>query len=140
VAFDGRVGELIRLDQSRVYADVLEGVPNRTINQGIVQQAVAVAKRLHHLNATVIEPTERRLDRGGLAADEPTNEFTPFALPAVQCIGTFRAHGHARDPDATYSDLCVVWYQEAMALPIDPTIRDAMSSLSWADLATDGFT
>ena len=126
---------IVALDQRRVYADVLEGVPTRHINQQIIEDELAQARRRHHLEPVLIEPPERRLKPTG-----PEDEGTPYALPAVVCSARLRSQSPAKDPAADGCELCVVWFQPELALPIDESVRAQIQRLDWAELASDRFT
>ena len=119
----------IGLSQTAIYADVLEGVPNREINDRIVAQALEVGQRLYWLAPALIPPIQHSLGGNPLKA----------ALPPVRCIGRFRSLQPAHDPNAERSEACIVWFQAEFAFPIEPEIVQAIQTLKWAEIARDDF-
>ena len=119
----------LALSQVAVYADVLEGVPNREINARIIERAVETATRLHGLEPALITPPQRVVGQ----------RASQVVLPRVRCIGRFRSDEPARDPNAERSEACVVWFQERFAFPVDPDAEAAMRELDWVAIAKDDF-
>ncbi|MCB9615038.1 MAG: hypothetical protein H6721_11920 [Sandaracinus sp.] len=120
--------EPLALLQFAVYADVLEGVPNRAVNDGIVADALALAKRTHGLEPVLIPPRER-----------PLGSPSSVALPSICCVGRFRSAKPARDPNAERSEACLVWFQDRFAFPVDAQVAAEIASLVWSDIASDDF-
>lgn len=124
-----RTVEPLSLSQDAVYADVLEGVPNRDINARILESAVETAKRMHGGAPVLITPTQRPL------GPNPAQ----VSLPRLRCIARFRSPDAARDPAAERSEACLVWFQEDFAFPIAPEVAQAMLELDWTEIAADDF-
>jgi hypothetical protein len=83
----------------------------------------------------LIEPAER---------DVPIPEATrgryrhPHReLPAVVCLAAFESFTPARDHREVYSYLKVVWFQDDLALPVDPQVEEQLRALDWNGLAID---
>ncbi len=133
-SLDLRVGSRsvhpLNLSQAAVYADVLEGVPNREINARIVENAVETAKRMHgRLTPRLITPTQRR------CGSKPEQ----YTLPPVRCIVRFRSFDPAHDMTAERSEACLVWFQEKFAFPVASEVLEAMRKLDWTEFAKDDF-
>lgn len=119
--------------QWRTYRGVLEGVPNRSINESYIRSAQADAARYcDHAPVYLIEPVQQILRED---AEHPEN--TKMSLPEVTCIAKLNSYEPAKDPDMDGSVLTVVWYQETMAMPIDDAILDHMAQINWSELARD---
>lgn len=119
--------------QWHTYRGVLEGVPNRSINESYIRSALSDAARYGgHAPVYLIEPVQRILRKD---AERPEN--TKMSLPEVTCIAKLNSYMPAKDPDMDGSVLTVVWYQETMAMPIDDAILDKMRQIDWPELARD---
>ena len=121
--------EPLALLQFAVYADVLEGVPDRAINDGIIADALALAKRTHGLDPVLITPRERPL------GSRPSR----VSLPSICCVGRFRSPQPARDPSAERSEVCLVWFQDQFAFPINAEVAAESATLVGSEIATDDF-
>lgn len=121
--------EPLALQQFRVYADVLEGVPDRAINDDIIADALALAARTHGLDPVLIPPRQRQLG----------SRASHVSLPSICCIGRFRSAKPARDPNAERSEACLVWFQDQFAFPVDAEVVAEIATLVWSDIASDDF-
>ncbi len=121
---DGRIIRLRELDQKRVYEGMLDGVPTRGQNAklvaGIVEGASADGR-----SVVLVPPVETPIvDIGGDGPDEAC------LLPRTAVCARFES------PDPVsgagdYSELTVVWFQEAWALPVDGDVVDRLRRLDW---------
>lgn len=119
--------------QWRTYKGVLEGVPNRSINNRYIESALKNAIRYcGHVPVYLIEPTQT-IHR----EDTEHPEYTVMSLPEVTCIAKLSSYEPAKDPDMVGSELIVVWYQDTMAMPIDEAILEQMKRINWSELAQD---
>lgn len=119
--------------QWRTYRGVLEGVPNRWINQSYMESAVQDATMYcGNVPVYLIEPKQKVLRE-----DIRNPENTKMALPEVTCIALLCCNEPAKDPDMVGSKLAVVWYQDTMAMPIEEAILDQMKLIKWSELAKD---
>src|SRR5262245_13604892 len=114
------------LRQRAIYAGLLEGLPTREGNRGIVERAVA-AERDKGKAVLLVPPRETPIRRG---TPYPFGE--PAALPAILCVADF----HSVEPahEGTF-DLTVVWFQDDYALPIDPDVSAHIRGLDWTAVA-----
>lgn len=131
--FATREVTLESLRQHKVYAGLLEGLPTDAQNRRHIAAVMADAKRIADGGAAhLIEPVQTPI------AYEGRYPFgAPMALPEVAVIAALRSYSSARDPDADYSTLVVVWFQDHFALPVAPEIEAKLRELSWEALASD---
>lgn len=134
----------IRLDvlfQYRTYSGLLEGLPTRELNKRLVGRALKYAGEKLWFGGTpyLIRPVETAM---GLPKEDwfmPEEEHEPARIPPVVCLASFDAMARARDPDADFSSLKVVWFQNEFALPIDPGVLQEIRALDWRAHAEDGY-
>ena len=126
--------QLIALNQSLVYAGLLEGVPHEKMNQWFIEGAVRDAKTgFGEAEPFLIRPKQMPLDIG--------REYSfgkPATIPGVRCIAYFRCtfptpRGRAGD----FSSMTIVWFQDQFAMPIDPEVLDQIRTVDWPGLATN---
>jgi hypothetical protein len=124
------------LEQSYIYAFVLEGVPTRSINDGMVERAVEAARRRDRVEPFLIDPAQRRL---GPNAGAVGSRDERVALPAVCCVARLSSIRPARDPAMNRSKLTVLWYQDDYAFPLSAHAAQAIRAIDWETLAHDEF-
>jgi GTP pyrophosphokinase len=117
----------------------LDGAPTREMNERLVRDLVE-RYSAGTTGIVVIEPHIEviRSDWRGPEAEGPTR------LPSVFVQSTFTS-GTSVGPDAADSwegsYLKILWFQDGWALPIDPTIENAIIALDWSSLAVpDGIS
>lgn len=126
--------ELISLNQSLVYAGLLEGVPHEEMNNRLIDGAVRDARKAFgDSEPFLIRPDQTPLDIG---RDYPFGK--PETIPSVQCIGYFYCFfptpaGQSGD----YSSMTMVWFQNNFAMPIDADVLDKITATDWPKLATN---
>ena len=147
---DGRDITLLRLYQRYTYEGHLAGLRTDERNNMLLEEAVAHARARPWLSAgatvTLIRPKIRREETKlapkftrqwermtGSTVSPPL--YVPH-LPAVICFGCFSSDVLKARPHEFGSRLCIIWFQEAFALPIDPTVERKMRELDWEGLAT----
>lgn len=115
---------LSSLEQSPTYSGMLEGYPNRELNQQLV---AATQKRLEKRSGWkpyVVEPDEREMpERSADGKDLPWVE-----LPRIKCIAWFRSRGLGEFG----SRLAIVWFQDDFAFPIDPIVETKIRTMVWS--------
>jgi len=119
--------------QWRTYKGVLEGVPNRSINNWYIECALKDAARYcGNTPVYLIEPKQK------IHRENTTRpEYTVMSLPEVTCIAQLSSYKPVKNPEMVGSELVVVWYQDTMAMPIDEAILDQMKAINWSELAVD---
>lgn len=142
----GREIILDQLTQSRTYAGLLEGTPNRASNELSIEWALERAQKGNEsLGQPYLVEPERRdylrepgdmqpiLDR---QHDRPAElQRIPEWLPGIECVGMFRSVQPARDKSQDASSLTVVWYQNDFGL--DPYAMERLRAIDWEEHATD---
>jgi uncharacterized protein (TIGR02996 family) len=58
-------------------------------------------------------------------------------IPRMACLGRFSSLRPARDPTALKSEMVILWFQDDMALPIDPVARQQILAIDWERHAAD---
>ncbi len=124
VLASGREVQLVELRQELVYHGLLEGLPTREMNQGIIDQLRDDAReRAGGHVPYVIEPVQTPIDYPGRY---PFGD--PAMLPVIACVGDFESHGR----DVMYlTRLTVIWFQDDYAFPLGDAARAAIVALDW---------
>jgi hypothetical protein len=142
----GREIVLDKLTQSRTYAGLLEGDPNRKSNNLSIRWLVEqVARDNPDIGEPyLIEPLRRDyfLDPGDMQADidrqldRPDElKHIPEWLPPIVCVGEFHSLQPARDNTKDASSLIIVWYQSDFGLDSDAI--ENLRLVDWDTHATD---
>ena len=130
---------LTALDQCTTYAGLIEGNPGKSMNDGIVEQAISEAQR-HCVDGAkpyLLAPARRDFLRepGDMAIVPVVLEPIEW-LPLVLCVGFFSGPS-VRNPNAYKSVLTLVWFQDEYAMPIDARILERIAFLNWDAVAMD---
>lgn len=144
---DGRKVSLSTLMQTFTYNGLLEGVPQKFINDRQISWQLEEAKKMQGSKgeAFLIEPL--RTDYLNVPGDlddfkerhKNSRMFgNPECLPSVTCAGVFVSLSPTKNhPNLDGSSLTILWYQERFAMPIDPGIVESIQQIDWDSLATD---
>ncbi len=115
------------LHQWVVYNGLLEGLPTREMNAGMIEHARSEARTRTGHESFLIEPAQTQIQDVG---DYPFGE--PAALPAIGCVADFVSFG-----GNYYTSLTVIWFQDDYAFPISPEAERALVALDWENLAKE---
>jgi hypothetical protein len=125
------------------------GLPDDERNSNLCQEAVAHARARTWLTAgapIILIPPKIRRERPQLTPRfirqwERMTRSTlsppisvPY-LPAILCIGAFSSDVLKARPNELASHLCIVWFQQTFALPIDPAVTTEIRQVAWEDVA-----
>lgn len=137
----GATIQLHVLFEHYTYAGLMDGLPTRRLNKTLVESALISAREKLWLDAEpyLIPPLEASLGLPEADWVVPLEEFEPVRLPEVTCLATFESTTPARDPKADMSSLTIVWFQEELALPIDPGVVERIRAIDWRSHAKDGY-
>jgi hypothetical protein len=128
----GRTIRLVGLDQHWTYGGLLAGHPSREMNRHIMRQLVAGHTRPAGCGVPVLlEPLETPVEKVPFDPDWST----AADLPAITCIARFMSDVRPDDADSIASTLCVIWFQDEFAFPVDPHIRVEFAALDWESRA-----
>ena len=127
---DGHELELMEIDQWLVYEGLFNQDLTVQLNQQLVAAAVEGAGGRHRPVALVGIDGER--SESGFP--ETSGEAEP--LPKIGVRARFISQRVAR-VEGEFSELTIVWFQEAWALPITPAVVEAIARLDWDGLARD---
>jgi uncharacterized protein (TIGR02996 family) len=95
-------------------------IPEEGRAQAAVDSAVGRARQLAGREPYLIPPEPR-----------PRRLPADLAIPRMVCVGRLSSYHHARDPQQFGSELTVLWFQDDMALPIDPVVREQIRAIDW---------
>lgn len=121
-----------RLFQRKTYYGLLEGIPNSEINKSMVENCKEEARRYFGISKVLlISPGEK------IRILSPGREMAE--LPTVVCMAELSHYKPMKDLSLECSRLCLIWYQEDYAFPVDPEILAAIANLSWKECSEDGY-
>jgi hypothetical protein len=134
----GRSVSLTRVYQYKTYLGFLGGLPHKDLNDNIINEAVALAKKDGFLgsNPYLIPPERRDFRRKPGDVSHWEGPVPPEWLPRVACITNFESDP-ARDSTKDFSSLTVVWFQDEFCFPIDKAILSQLREIKWEELADD---
>src|SRR5579859_1399438 len=113
----------------RTYLGLIEGVPNDSINERMINDLKMMCGRAFCVDRCVVlapRMTPRQLK------DRPW-----MALPSSALGGLFRSVRPVRDRNKTYSMLAILWFQEHFEPLLSPESLASMQQVHWARLAQD---
>ena len=119
---------LTRLRQRRIYINVIEGVPCRSVNDrwlANLRQPTAGSTLPRYL----VPPIQTRRWQQG---DPDKGWF----LPDKECTAIFRGPSLRADDDYI-TELAVVFFQEQWAMPIDAEVLAHLRGIDWFKLAEE---
>ena len=127
--------------QHLTYLGLLEGLPNKRINDSIMSEIHNIADDKIWTNTPpyIIEPklTSIDLPRDRMEYYKSKGpDYEPIALPKIICMGHFSSG--AITEEYMFSSLTVVWFQKDWMMPIDGNILTQIKSLNWDELAVQG--
>lgn len=106
------------IKQWHTYGGLLEGIPTDKMNTQIIERTKIEAKEFSRMEEIyLIEPKQEPIDYDG---NYPFGN--PAALPGVTCVAELWHNDVFRDTDKMFSSLCIIWFQEDYAFPIDEEI------------------
>ncbi|GLW55911.1 hypothetical protein [Kitasatospora phosalacinea] len=128
-------GRSIRLDEVRMsttYGGMLEGYPNRRINDWSVEHLRGAAARQYpSIPVHLVEPVREQPEDGHQGRMGPEER-----LPPVRCVGLFSSYPISRGA-ADFSQLVVAWYQPGPELSGLAEGVPGLAGLPWEELAQD---
>ena len=110
---DGFAVQIDQLDQTLVYAGLLEGVPTVENNEAIIDAMRKAACERDSAEPLLVQPEMRMIE---LRRPYPFGE--PASIPPVGCVARLRS----RIDGETVGLLTVIWFQDEYALPIAPAV------------------
>jgi hypothetical protein len=124
--FQGKtVAKIVELHQCMVHEGWGAGVPRPEWNEGRVRRAIDAARTLGHGEPHLVSP---------VMAMFPGRPDRP-QLPSIVCTARLVSMMPVKGFDQ--STLVVVWFQNELALPIDPAVVAHLGALRWEDHAIE---
>jgi len=143
---------LARIEQWRSYAGVLAGMPNRAMNDRVIEGVRSRALQ-HCLEGAApylvpprLSPVERKpasaeyLRLTGMTAEQSAardQQMHYEQLPAVVCVAVFDSGELAKPGSEPMSSLTLIWFQDEFALPVDAGVLAHIQALDWETLAVE---
>ena len=131
----GRYVWLDELTQRPTYLTLLAGLPNDYLNVRIIERIRREAETRgdEKIPVFLIEPEP--LEYGHRCPEEYRQEQTSRGLaterlPTVTCIAKLLS-GSIIGDDGCCSSLTVVWFQDKLAMPIDPIVEAKLKAIDW---------
>ena len=142
----GREITLDKLSQSRTYSGLIEGTPNKALNDRSIRWVLERTKQDNEsLGEPFLIPPERRdyfSEQGDMQSvldrqqdRSATMRHIPEWLPHIVCVGVFESFQPAHDKSKDASSLTIVWYQDNFGL--DPQVAERLREVDWDQHATD---
>jgi hypothetical protein len=134
----GRDLYILSFRQSATYDGLLEGFPNSEGNQQRIDHCVALASREYNDGhpAVLIPPTMRALELPGSHKSWfESLGWRAEELPSVTCIAALESPESTAGSEGMCSSLAVVWFQDGLALPINPAVESLLKRLDWDQYA-----
>ena len=140
----GRVINLYEIHSSLTYSGLLEGLPNRRMNKGIISRLVQESsdKIYNSTDPYIIKPKETLIE----VKPGPTKSFNDkmikehgddwelINIPRIQCIASFES-GAVTD-DYMGSNLTIAWFQDEYPMPIDKDVINKIKMIDWDNKAS----
>ena len=122
------------INQYHTYRGLISGMPNDRINKGVLEYTMNKAIENSFCGkAHLLVPKQTLIE----IADGRVYKEIPMALPDITCIAELRYYKPIINPDRFMSCMCVVWYQDSYAFPIDENIVRQFKDLRWSNIAKD---
>ena len=116
--------------QWETYGGLLEGLPNDNMNRRIIEITKDRAKDFVFMEEIyLIEPKEAPIHYEG---KYPFG--TPAALPGITCVAELWYNDVFRDKEKMFSSLCIIWFQEDYAFPIDEEIIEKINGIPYSQI------
>ena len=137
----GREIRLDELSQHYTYAGLIEGKPDRKMNQRIIKSSVELAKsKLAYTGEPfLIPPKETGIELNDMEIGGPRDLYDKerMKIPAIVCLSGWNCYEPARDSEKMCSFLKIVWFQEEFAMPIYAAIIEKIKAIDWEKHAID---
>ncbi len=116
------------IKQWHTYGGLLEGIPTDKLNERIINRVKKEAKEFSGIEETyLIEPKQKPIDYEG---KYPFG--SPASLPRVTCVAELWHHDVFKNKDKMFSSLCIIWFQEDYAFPIDKDILNKIKEVPFS--------
>jgi hypothetical protein len=118
--------------QWNTYSDISAGIPTDQFNEQIINWAKQSAKEFSRMEEIyLIEPKQTPIP------DDEEFHFPfakPASLPRVTCVAKLWHDDVFRNTDKMFSSLCIIWFQEDYAFPIDQDILNKIKEVPFSEV------
>ena len=137
----GRIITLEETHQHLTYLGLLEGLPNKKINDDILSELPEIANEKIWGNTSlhIIDPKKNTIDLTTERVEyyrSKGKDFEPITFPKIICLGHFASN--AITDDYMFSILTIAWFQDNWMMPIEQKILEQIKLLNWDNLASQG--
>ena len=129
IEFDKKV-TIKTIKQWETYGGLLEGVPTKRSNKRTIERTKKEAKKITGVHQIFLIETEQK------PIEHIKNYVfgTPASLPKITCVAELWYNDVFRDKNKMFSSLCIIWYQEDYAFPIEEHILDAIKEIPFSKI------
>ena len=129
---DGVLPHISRFFQWETYYGVIEGVPDKEINNDNIQHQKMLAKQHCNLDAIYLVEPKRNAFTNANGSEKET-------LPRITCIAALINYNPVSDLDKECSRLALIWFQDDFAFPVDEDIVRQIIQIEWNKHAIDEY-
>lgn len=116
------------INQWQTYGGLLEGIPTDKMNENIINRTKKEAQELSGMEEIyLIEPKQKTIEYEG---KYPFGN--PASLPPVTCVAELWFNDVFRDTEKMFSSLCIIWFQEDYAFPIEKEILNKIKEIPYS--------
>lgn len=118
--------------QKRTYYGLLAGIPDSETNARQIKYDEANARRIFgDIPIHLVSPIEKKwTNRNGEEKAE---------LPKITCMVELSHYQPMNDKSKECSKLCLIWYQNGYAFPIDKKVIEHIARLEWSEYSEDAY-
>jgi len=135
----GRIIRLTIINQSYVYEGLLAGLPDAESNRELIERVLGDAKAQFtdvSSEPVLLEPETYEIE---LPAALKGRNNVYERIPYVACRAFFISEPTKKNEEADASHCTIVWFQDELAMPIDPAIMEKIKAFDWDEHAVDFF-
>lgn len=119
-----------RIEQWHTYGGLLEGIPTDKMNERIIDRTKKETEEFFGMKEIfLIAPKQTPIDYDG---KYPFGN--PASLPGVTCVAELWHNDVFRDTDKMFSSLCIIWFQEDYAFPIEKDILSKIKEIPFSKI------
>lgn len=135
---DGKVVSLEALYYTHTYAGLLEGYPDATYNNKVVQQAISRTTKIWGPRATYLVPPKSNEKGFQPHPRSLRREHPPHVeLPGIEIQGWFTSDPPVQSGEYS-TELVIIWYRDQwQEESLYSVVYDGIRSVRWIEFATE---